>query len=109
MQFLSRFPAFGKTVGEDDAGLHAFLAGFFNNGNDSLVIHRDHGEGNFARHVGDAWVGFQTEYFGTTRIDWNDPRRIKAHILQILENIDGVVIAIAGADDRQAIGFEERR
>ena len=73
-----------------------------------MSINRNHRQRQFAGDVDDARIRFQPEDLGTARIDRHDFRYVEAEVLQILENIDGVVIAVAGADDGETIGFEQR-
>ncbi len=108
LQFFSRFAAFGEAVCEDDAGFNAFSTGLLDDGNDRLIVDGDDRESDFAGHVSDAGIGFQTKNFRTARIDRNNLRLIETHVLQVLENIHRVMIALAGADDRETIGFKER-
>ena len=109
LQFLAGFAAFGETVGENDAGFDAFLADIFDDGKHGLCIDRDDGQRDFSRHIDDARIRFQSENFRPPRIDRHDLGSIEAEVLQVFKNIDGVMIAVAGADNSEAIGFEKRR
>ena len=91
------------------AGFDAFLADILDDRHHRLGVHRDHCERQFPGHIEDAGIRFQSENFRPSGIDRHDLRYVEAHVLQIFENVDGVVIAVAGADDGETIGFEKRR
>ncbi len=107
LQFFTSIAAFGKTIGEDDTGLHAFLADLFDNRKHGLRIDRDDRERDFSRNVDEAGIRFQTENFRAPRIDRHDVGGVEAEILQVLEDIDCIVITLAGADNGKTIRFEE--
>ena len=109
LQLFSRFAAFGEAVGKNDSGLDAFFPRIFDNRRNCLVIDGDHRQRNFPGHIENARIGFQSKDFRASRIDWDDAGWIEPHVLQILENIHGVVIAVAGADNGETVGLEERR
>ena len=85
-----------------------FLPTILDDGEHVLGIDGNHRERQLARNVEYARISLQPEDFGTARIDRHDFRYVETEVLQILKNIDGVVIAVAGADDGETIGFEER-
>ena len=109
LDLLSRFAAFGETVGENHRGRDAFSADILDDGEHVLGIDGNHRERQLARNVEYARISLQPEDFGTAWIDRHDFRCVETEVLEILKNIDGVVIAVAGADDGETIGFEERR
>ena len=51
----------------------------------------------------------EAENLRAAGIDRHDFGDIEAEVLEILKHVDGVVIALAGADNRDAIGLKKRR
>ena len=109
LQLFSCLATFGEAVGKNDSGLDAFFPRIFDNGRHCFIVDRDHCQGNFSRDFENARIGFQSENLGTAGVDGYDARRVEPHALQIPKYVDRVVIAVAGANNRKTVGFEERR
>jgi hypothetical protein len=107
LQLFSRLAAFGEAVGKDHSRFDAFFPRLLNDGRHDLVIDRDNRQGDFTRNLENTRICFQSENLRTARVDRHDARQVEPHVLQILENIHSVMIAVAGADNGETIGFEE--